>query len=407
MATQSSPIGDDEKVDPRLRQRRILWALRLTSLWAPVVVFLIAFIPYVTWTQLRLQDAAWLLPALRVFGLLMVAYYLALLGARRALPHFRRLRQLRVEALEVCTYMRRRELERLERSSRGSQQKLAELVGAVEAAWLGGRLEQLERSLDKLVEWAEKALPGWRRRSAWDGARGLVLTLLAILLLRTVVAEPYRIPSGSMLPTLQVGDHVIVNRFLYGVRIPFVNVVPFPIVRRPARGDVIVFNNPLDTSKDFIKRVMGVPGDTVVIVNGEVRINGVPQPRQLVAERVVNWDKDLQTDEWVTQEAVLYEESVDGVSHAVLQAPGRSYGREAEGPWTVPPGHVFVLGDNRDRSADSRYGFGVVPGVAFVPYGHIKGKAMVVWLSLAHGGLLSGLFGGTGLGTGRLFLPVR
>ncbi|HVG59049.1 MAG TPA: signal peptidase I, partial [Hyalangium sp.] len=256
--------------------------------------------------------------------------------------------------------------------------------------------------LDKLHE---ELFGAYRKQSGWDTVSGFAKALAIALLIRTIFIEPYRIPSGSMLPTLEIGDQVFVNKFVYGVRIPFINVVPFQIIRPPARGDVIVFNNPVNTDVDFIKRVVGIPGDRVEIIDQVVYINGVVQGRSLVSNAFIVHNQDQRTGQWEDEKVHLYEETLGKVPHAVLQGPGRA--TEFHEPFVVPDGHVFVLGDNRDNSSDSRYGFGITGRVEYVPYGHIKGKAMVVWLSLGYDGLLSGFFDGTGLRLDRFFEPVR
>jgi len=226
------------------------------------------------------------------------------------------------------------------------------------------------------------------------------------------VVEPFKIPSGSMIPTLEIGDHVVVNRFIYGVRIPWMNVVPFAIVRRPRPGDVVVFNNPRNESVDFIKRVIAVPGDTVQQIDEAIYVNGRALPRDLVSESQDVWTQDEQTGEWLHQTALRYEEHGPFKTYPVLQGPDRRTKGTTSDRWKVPEGAVMVLGDDRDNSSDSRYGFAVSPQVvSYVPYGNIKGKAMVIWLSLCHDGLGSSLpvwpFKGDGLCPRRMFTPVR
>lgn len=382
--------------------QRVMWTERLTSLWSPLLVFALVFAPYILLVELAPQSAGWAQPLLKLFGLLMVLWFIALALHRVAFAEARKLRRLRVEAGELLGQMDR-ELRRLPKESEAQRTKIVSQAQALDRARLGNDATALETELGKLSSVADKAVAGWRKRGTVDGMKGLFWTLLAVLALRTVLVEPYRIPTGSMLPTLNLGDHVVVNRFVYGVRIPFVNIVPFPIIRRPARGDVIVFNNPLNTAEDFIKRVIAVPGDTVEIVESVVILNGVPQPRTLV-ERSFEVNNRDEGGPWYSQRFQLFTENLDGHEHAVLRDP--TLGTRREGPWTVPEGHVFVMGDNRDNSADSRRGFGVIRDVAFVPYGNIKGKAMVIWLSWSRGGVGHQLFG-SGLRTDRLFTPVQ
>jgi len=171
-------------------------------------------------------------------------------------------------------------------------------------------------------------------------AEALVMAVVLALFIRTFVVQAFKIPSGSMLPTLQIGDHLLVNKFLYGIRIPIVGKRIFPL-REPHRDDVIVFVYPQDPSKDFIKRVKGLPGETIEIRNKVLYVDG----------KVVEDDN------------AFYENTPERMARAP---------RDNFGPFLVPEGTVFVMGDNRDHSHDSRF-WGTVPiddilGKAFVLY---------------------------------------
>ncbi len=389
---------------------RRYWEELLTSLWAPASFFGLAFLLMLLAVELHTPNYRWAQPALKSFALAMVGYFVLLLGWRLISPRHRRLRKLRHEAREL-----RAEVGRLFRRAGGKldpavRESLIDATRAVDVAQLAGNAPALERALESLSETAEKGVAAWRRTSAGDFVGGFFKALAIALLIRAVILEPFKIPSGSMIPTLEIGDQIFVNKFIYGVRIPWANKVPFVIVRPPERGDVIVFNNPVEPSKDYIKRVVGIPGDQIELRDEVVYINGVPQASRLLDGSYQYFDLDPGQDgsQWYPQEAALFEEMLDGKSHLKLHNTNYSLIDITEGPYRVPEGHVFVLGDNRDKSMDSRYGLGAPNhGVAYVPTGNIKGKAMVIWLSLSHGGFLSDLFGGTGLRTDRLFLPVR
>lgn len=191
-------------------------------------------------------------------------------------------------------------------------------------------------------------------------SRSFFPVLLLVLLLRTFVVEPFHIPSSSMVPTLLVGDFILVNKFDYGLRLP---VIHTKIVKigEPKRGDVIVFRYPPDPKVDYIKRVIGLPGDHIVYRGETLYINGKPIP-----------DKGLGFYTGPDQMgAVLHQENLGGVVHDTLIIPGMEH---KQGEWTVPPGEYFVMGDNRDNSSDSRYW-------GFVPENNILGRAFFVWMN--------------------------
>ncbi len=200
-------------------------------------------------------------------------------------------------------------------------------------------------------------------------ARSFFPVLLIVLILRSFIAEPFRIPSGSMLPTLEIGDFILVNKFSYGVRLPVTHQKIVPM-GEPVAGDVVVFRYPNDPSVDYIKRLVGVPGDVIEWDNKELTINGVPLAREAVGEYQARDQRNL------VHQTFRLTENLGKIRHDMLIVPGTG-GRS--GSITVPAGHYFVMGDNRDMSNDSRM-WGLVPEENLV------GKAMLVWLHFNWGG---------------------
>ena len=204
--------------------------------------------------------------------------------------------------------------------------------------------------------------------------------ILIVFLLRSFLVEPFKIPSGSMIPTLLIGDFILVNKYTYGVRLPVVNI-KLAGVGSPQRGDVMVFRYPADPSLDYIKRVVALPGDRIEYRDKVLRLNGKPVPRKQLA--------DYESRERL-QYFPRYLESFDGTEHEIILekeapgfvAPGMDFSHSAKCDYnsgglacTVPAGHYFVMGDNRDNSADSRVW-------GFVPDENIVGKAFFIWLNL-------------------------
>lgn len=195
-------------------------------------------------------------------------------------------------------------------------------------------------------------------------AKAFFPVILIVFLLRSFVVEPFRIPSGSMLPSLFIGDFILVNKFSYGIRLPIINRKVVDL-GAPRRGDVVVFRFPGDPSINYIKRVVGVPGDRVVYEGKKLYINGTMMPQ------IGGTPYTLHPGGEPAYELVRYREKLDGVEHDILIS-GRP--DPAPPPVTVPQGQYFVMGDNRDHSNDSRYW-------GYVPEENLVGKAFLIWFS--------------------------
>jgi len=190
---------------------------------------------------------------------------------------------------------------------------------------------------------SDKELPQKRKGRFRENVEAILLAIVLALFIRTFVVQAFKIPSGSMKQTLLIGDHILVNKFIYGIKLPFLRAMLIPI-KAPKREDIIVFKFPEDPGKDFIKRVVGVAGDVVKIREKRVYING----------KRVNDPYEMHTDP------------------AII--PGGVQPRDNFGPVTVPPDSLFVMGDNRDHSYDSRFW-------GFVDLKEVKGKAFIIYWS--------------------------
>lgn len=225
---------------------------------------------------------------------------------------------------------------------------------------------------------SEKPRTLWQRFERWVSETGkqLALAIFLVLLFRSSIVEPYKIPSGSMIPTLFIGDHIFVSKFAYGFKVPFTDyLLDAPIYfgeqKLPDRGDIIVFRYPRDESMNFIKRVVGLPGDEIQMRDKVLFINGKPVNQAPLKDESLS--KGIETDH---DRAVMkmYEEDLLGSKHPVLYDETTVLGSDY-GPVKVPQGRLIVMGDNRDRSNDSR-------GWGFVPLENIRGKALVIWMNV-------------------------
>lgn len=200
---------------------------------------------------------------------------------------------------------------------------------------------------------------------------------------RVFFFEPFNIPSGSMLPTLKIGDYLFVSKFSYGYGQYSFPYSPVGFSGRilgdgPERGDVAVFRKPTDTSIDFIKRVVGLPGDTIQVIEGVLHINGEP------VERILVDDYQAEYGEGLGGSVRQYVEVLpNGVEHPILEAMGDDWRLDNTAEFTVPAGHYFAMGDNRDHSQDSR----VLGDVGFIPVENFIGRATIIFFSIGEDGI--------------------
>ncbi len=210
----------------------------------------------------------------------------------------------------------------------------------------------------RLGETGEKGSPAML--TTIEYSRSFFPVLLFVLVIRSFVFEPFRIPSKSMMPTLLQGDYIFVKKYAYGLRWPVIEK-KFYDTGLPERGDVVVFRLPSDPGINYIKRVVGLPGDTIVYDNHQLIINGEPMP--------LTEHQDLRLQEG----GLVFLEALSGREHAIrISNPGN---RRSDSVFRVPDGHYFMMGDNRDNSQDSRY-------IGAIPETHLVGEAVLVWMHM-------------------------
>jgi signal peptidase I len=231
---------------------------------------------------------------------------------------------------------------------------------------------QLPRTMNALDRKLDEELSFARKSTVREYSESIAVAVLIALLLRAFVVEAFKIPSGSMIPTLEVGDHIFVNKFIYGIRIPWTNIKFATDYRKPKRGEVIVFIYPSEPDKDFIKRIVAIEGDTVEVRENVVYVNGHAVAREHRDGDCHYEDYEEPTGRWEERRCDAWREWLDGHAYTTYFEPsGNVHSWRAV---HVPKDSVYVMGDNRDNSHDSRYW-------GFVPFGNIKGKAMVIWFS--------------------------
>jgi signal peptidase I len=351
-------------------------------------------------------------------------------------------RRVRKEASALLREARRALAKHGHRLADGLRAEIGRHVDRLDEAVTRGDRDAMRVEMTTLDDLVDEHLQAARKSTLREYAESIGIAVLIALFLRAFVVEAFKIPSGSMIPTMEIGDHIFVNKFLYGIRIPYTRTKFFEF-RKPRRGEVIVFINPCEPEKDFIKRIVGLPGDTVEVRCDVLYVNGEVVPHELVEERECRfWDYNENLSRWTHEQCSRYVETLDGTTFTTVHGPDRpaddrrraetsdagyrdfandhdfpympdryhgetpripqckvpdprsmaqreaARGRiepstpegDGDGPcaprqrYVVPDGHVFVMGDNRQNSSDSR-----VWGP--VPLENIKGKALFIWWS--------------------------
>jgi signal peptidase I len=282
--------------------------------------------------------------------------------------------------------------------------EVEQALAAVDAALASGKAAQALSARNRLDGALEQHLSFGRKTAAREYTESIGGAILVALLLRAFVFEPFHIPSGSMIPTLLVGDFIFVNKMSYGMRAPFTNPATLHKLGEaaPARGDVVVFTVPHSVttpgpflwpwspSIDYVKRVVGLPGDRIDVRDNQIWVNGELQARTDVGDYTYTDRSEYADESEVT--AREFTEVLGGKPHRTIVRKDEF--RHNGGSFLVEPGKIFVMGDNRDNSQDSR----VDGGPGQVPFSYIKGRASVIWIS----------FGGPhGIRFSRMFQSVK
>jgi signal peptidase I len=285
---------------------------------------------------------------------------------------------------------------------------------AKERAKVSGELDRLkgamqkepfdeEGFLDALMKAdgeVESRLGRWRKSEVREYVEAILMAIAVAFGLRWFVVEAFKIPSGSMIPTLQVGDHIFVNKLSYGPSVPFTRSRLWSSMP-PARGDVIVFAYPEHPEQDFIKRVIAIPGDKLEAKNGHPIINGWEVPSCRVGTYSYNdYDSPI-----ARHEGDLFVEYLTDEAYLTFYDRSSSAFPEYQGPYFAKKGEVWVMGDNRNNSHDSRMWFGGQGGG--VPFDNIRGRALFVWLSVSDNGIDWSREGAPVMGRPRLPPPMK
>jgi len=218
-----------------------------------------------------------------------------------------------------------------------------------------------------------------RFRAVLDHLISIAAALFLVFLIRSSFYESYKIPSGSMIPTILIGDHVFVNKFAYRFNLPFSEYFGKPIKlfsrTGPVRGDIVVFESPRNPEINYIKRVVGLPGDVVKIRDRKLYVNDIEMKAEpATAEAAKKIFSDLRDPKLDEGEMQVFREKLDEQEHWIF-LDRNNFVSESFGPYAVPDDRIFVMGDNRDFSDDSRF-------IGAIPIDHVKGRASWIWLSV-------------------------